>query len=44
MHFSFAFHLQTQTTSMDMDDCDDKVIQNTDTKFNVSITNTSDNE
>lgn len=43
MHFSCAFRLQTQTTSMDMDDCDDKVIQNTDTQSNVSITNTPDN-
>lgn len=42
LHVSCAFHLQTETTSLDMDDCDDKVIQNTDTQSNVSMTNPSD--
>jgi len=39
LHVSCAFRLQTETTAMDMDDCDDKIIQNTDTRSNVSITN-----
>lgn len=43
IHFSCAFHLQTQKTSMAMDDSDDNVIQNTDSQSNVSITNTSVN-
>lgn len=36
LHVSYALHLQTETPSMDMDDSDDKVIQNTDTQSNVS--------
>ena len=43
LHVSCAFRLQTEETSVDMDDCDDKVIQNTDTEPNVSITDTSGN-
>lgn len=39
MHFSYAFYLQTQTTAMDTDDYDDKVIQNSDAQPSVSITN-----
>lgn len=39
MHFSSAFHLQTRTISIDGDDCDDKVNQNSDTQSNVIITN-----
>lgn len=43
LHVSYALHLQTETTSMDMDDSDDKVIQNTGTQSNVSINNVSKN-
>lgn len=43
LHVSCAFRLQTETTSVDMDDCDGTVIQNTDTQCDVSITNISEN-
>lgn len=36
-----AFHLQTETRSVDMDDFDDNAIHNKDIKLNVSSTNLS---
>lgn len=42
LHVSCAFCLQTEKTSMDMDNSNDKVFRNTDTHSTVSITNISD--
>lgn len=39
MHCSCAFCLQTETATLDMDDSDDNVIQNTNTHIDVSNTN-----
>lgn len=37
LHVCIPFHLQTDNKSLDMDDFDDIAVQNSDTKFNVSI-------